>query len=515
MDVDKVPELEIPDKLSTRDGICLAGNFITNSKLSFSAFRNITRQTKDVPSPYANKEDVKVFHLQPNFIFDDPILRTLIGEANGIFVTLQELQKDGNKQDYVKISRTYRSIIRACLEKLQEAVDTSEEYQNFITILYSIECIWHLSEILFIDPIPSNVVTPQLLEWTRFHFPAAERNATDLLLHGRDADESEEYWPSVKGLILQGQIDVARAILQLHSMSESNAFKMAEQILKSMPSYNIYGGLSVQKFRSQWQYWLTDTERKLSTGIFATEPDLEEIIYIIIGNTQTWNKFIKQSQNWYELFPGFLFFTDPACKSFELGTLAQCWINRWANIKDFAHSNFMKHLDKVILYLLESDIHKVLHSIQQIGDNQWFVTHLTDLLYNCGQLELIGENKLTDCEDFRLSLLFDFGSTLMARDSIWLLGINYLEQCGLEGEGAVKTLLSRIPVKNEKQALKVIEIAQGRGYIEVEHEICKIFAKRSMALGRPGNALDWAIRSKDTTYVTSITDFFLEVSFLF
>uniref|UniRef100_T1GRI8 Nuclear pore complex protein Nup85 n=1 Tax=Megaselia scalaris TaxID=36166 RepID=T1GRI8_MEGSC len=254
----------------------------------------------------------------------------------------------------------------------------------------------------------------------------------------------------------------------------------------------IYGGLSVQKFRSQWQYWLTDTERKLSTGIFATDPDLEEIIHIIIGNTQTWNKYIKQSTNWYEYFPGFLFFTDPACKSFELGTLAQCWINRWANIKNFSNSNFMKHLDKVILYLLESDIHKVLHSIHQIGDNQWFVTHLTDLLYNCGQLDLIGENKLADCEEFRLSLLFDFGSTLMSKESIWLLGINYLEQCGLEGEGAVKTLLPRIPIKNEKQALKVIEVAQERAYVET------------------GNALDWAIRSKDTTYVTSITDFFLD-----
>lgn len=154
-------------------------------------------------------------------------------------MTVQDLQKKGSKQEYVKLSRTYRSIIRACLEKLQEAVSTSEEYQSFITILYTIECIWHLSEILFIDPTPSNIVTPQLLEWTRFHFPSAERNATDLLLHGRDADESEQYWPSVKGLILQGQIDVARAILQLHSMSESNAFRMADQILKSMPVSNV------------------------------------------------------------------------------------------------------------------------------------------------------------------------------------------------------------------------------------------------------------------------------------
>lgn len=33
----------------------------------------------------------------------------------------------------------------------------------------------------------------------------------------------------------------------------------------------------------------------------------------------------------------------------------------------------------------------------------------------------------------RESLLFDFGASLMARDSLWLFGIDYLEHSSVEG----------------------------------------------------------------------------------
>lgn len=44
--------------------------------------------------------------------------------------------------------------------------------------------------------------------------------------------------------------------------------------------FQAYGGLSLQKFRSQWQYWVTDTESKLATGCMAAEPELEEILKV-------------------------------------------------------------------------------------------------------------------------------------------------------------------------------------------------------------------------------------------
>lgn len=211
------------------------------------SFRPITAGSRDQPTEYAGKDPVNIHFLQPEFVFDDPILRSLIAESNSTFVTLQSLKGKGSKVDYKKISRTYRSIIRACLEKLQEAggkaklecPEKYEMYQQFISIFYSIECIWHLSEIFFMEQSASNTIVPQLLEWARFHFPAAERMATDLLLQGRDASDNKDYWPVLKGLIMQGRVDVARAILQLHPQAESASFKLCEQILKAMPIFNV------------------------------------------------------------------------------------------------------------------------------------------------------------------------------------------------------------------------------------------------------------------------------------
>lgn len=238
----------VVDPLSCRYANTLSGQFVSGNKVALSAYRPITSTTVDAPTEFAGKDDVLIHMLQQEFIFDDPILRSLVAEANSTFVALQELKKRGSKTEYIKISRTYRSIVRACLEKLQEAtvnaeerddVDAQAKYQQYISIFYSIECVWHLSEILFLDPTPSNAVVPQLLDWIRFHFPAAERMATDLLLLGREASDSDDYWPALKGLIIQGQVDVARALLHLHPQVETAHFKLTDQILKSMPTYTV------------------------------------------------------------------------------------------------------------------------------------------------------------------------------------------------------------------------------------------------------------------------------------
>ncbi|XP_055920799.1 nuclear pore complex protein Nup75 [Eupeodes corollae] len=516
MEEEQIAVFGIIDPLSTRNNTSITGKFVNGSKISLTAYKHITSTTQDRPTEYANKDEVNIFHLQPEFLFDEPILRSLLAEANNTFVTLQDLKKTGNKSGYLKISRTYRSIIRACLEKLQEVdssqLEQSEEsskYQNYITIFYSIECVWHLCEIFFINPSPSNVVVPQLLDWIRFHFPAVERMATDLLLLGRDAGDDEDYWPTVKGLILQGQVDVARAILQLHPLSENSAFKMTEQILRTMPSASLYGGFSIQKFRAQWQYWQVDTERKLAADIVSIEPNLEVIIKLVTGDTKTWNEQIKESNYWYEFLPGYLFYTEPACKHFELATLANSWLNRWITNKGKSYSGSLKYLDKVILNLMENDLYKVIHAIQLMCDNQWFVTHLTDLLYHCEKLQTIGDQKSGDCLKLRDSLLFEFGSSLMSRSPLWQLGLDYLEHCSYEGRNAMEILLTKIPIRTEKQALKIIGICRQKGLHLAEKEICKVQSKKSFDDGRYGNALEWAIRAKDAIFVTSIADFFL------
>lgn len=49
-------------------------------------------------------------------------------------------------------------------------------------------------------------------------------------------------------------------------------------------------------------------------------------------------------------------------------------------------------------------------------------------------------------------------------------------------------------------------------FFNAEKELCRVQARRSFNNGRYGNALDWALRSQDNLYVTSIADHFLHVS---
>lgn len=217
-------------------------------QVSVFAFEKRNIRQKDIPSHFASNTPSSVFHLRQDVILYHPILRKLVNESNGVFSAVQALIKDkevDQKTELFKSSIQYRSIIRACLENLQEEIIKSddfekEELQSFVTIFYSIECIWHLCEILFVNSIPGNLVLPQLLEWIRFHFPKHERNAAILLAGDLNGLESHsEYWKTVFGSLLQGRVKVARALLRQHSSADSHIFKLIDQVLKSMPLYNV------------------------------------------------------------------------------------------------------------------------------------------------------------------------------------------------------------------------------------------------------------------------------------
>lgn len=114
---------------------------------------------------------------------------------------------------------------------------------------------------------------------------------------------------------------------------------------------------------------------------------------MVSGNRQTWVASSRASSScWYEHLAGWLFYTEPACKFFELGTFADDWLRQWAESKG-VNPNLLNHLDRVILKVMENDMHQVIHDCQNMCDNKWFVTHITDLLYHCGQLQIMGEHQ--------------------------------------------------------------------------------------------------------------------------
>lgn len=130
-------------------------------------------------------------------------------------------------------------------------------------------------------------------------------------------------------------------------------------------------------------------------GCFESEPELKEIVELVSGNEATWYRAAKDTDCWYEHFPGFLFYTHPSCTYYELSTLAEKWLNHWMCEKGltFDHNeNSLKHLDQIVLKIMQNNLHQVLRDIQNVYDQQWFATHLTDLLWHSGKLNIFNDD---------------------------------------------------------------------------------------------------------------------------
>lgn len=293
-----------------------------------------------------------------------------------------------------------------------------------------------------------------------------------MLINNRDRDLEfrSTYWNTVKGLVLQGQIDIARVLLKLSSSSETMTFQLAEKELQSMPIFSSHGGLSIQKFRSQWQFWSTSLQSKIDSGLFSSEPELELIMKLITGDNRTWFKICKESECWYEYFAGYLFYTQPAVRYYELGSFADTWLSNWTS----GRGRGLKSLDQMILAVIKNDMAELIHSIQDIGDNKWFVIHIVDLLVHCDQLRISDDANGPSVVALRQSLIFDYGTMLMSRGNLWEIGMDYLEFSSPEGLGAREMLLARLPFKNDLQAMKIIEVARKYGMANVE-QVKKIY----------------------------------------
>lgn len=109
--------------------------------------------------------------------------------------------------------------------------------------------------------------------------------------------ENTDYWEAVMGCALHGKLDVARALLTLHSKADQNAFIAAENALRNMPVYNVYGGYSVKEFIIRWKQWQMSLSQSIDSKTFGTEPNLEllmKVIYNILIFSQRFkqNRFI-------------------------------------------------------------------------------------------------------------------------------------------------------------------------------------------------------------------------------
>ncbi|XP_014208983.1 nuclear pore complex protein Nup85 [Copidosoma floridanum] len=509
----KAQIIALPDDVCQRAG--MAAVWLKSNKIALFPHKRLTLKSKDTTSEYHPCE-AKVHFVCPEVILYYPTIRKMVNESNSVFLAIQKLKSSSPtvmsdpKPEIFKFSKRYRSILRACVEELQELAEKYSDqkqglYENLQTIFYNVECVWHLTEILYIDVTPGEVVLPQLLEWIRFHFPSREIMAMKILAKKKiGADlENTDYWEAAFGCALHGKLDIVRALLALHSKADHSSFVAAENALRNMPVYSVYGGYSVKEFTIRWKQWQMNLSQSIDSKVFAIETNLESLMKLVVGN-EIW-EFSKYTEAWYELLAAKLFYSAPCCKQPELARYANSVALKWQSSRQIP----LVVLDNIILALMESDLHQVIKEIQYMSDNGWFAAHLTDLLYHCGRLNIMDKHQVNVTDLLHESLILDYGSTLMSHNSLWQCGASYLEHCAEQGSTRLETLLQTIPLGSEARIHKIVYIAMENKMPHVASSICKIQGVKCISQGRLGNALAWALKAKDGLFAGQIADRFL------
>jgi len=436
-----------------------------------------------------------------------PIFRKLINESISTFLSLQNLLKEESGgaltvSQLVKISRQYRSIIRDCQEHLDTLAESAsaadvDTYTNQSEVLYKLELIWHLAEILIIDPKSDGKMMPQLLHWVSLHFRDCEEGAKSVLSQSSDSPEHHvQYWDTLLEFVLQGRIDQARKMLNLHSDFNSDMFASMDELLRKMPMAS--DASSYGDFFIKWKNWQREAVSRVQAGEFAVYPQLNNIAEILAGSEEAIDQVAGKCKTWYQWMVYRLLYTNPCTPVYDLGMCAQEAIDRFGGL------NNMTSLDSVLLGLTELNIPEIVKELCLTLDSLWFPAHLLHILYHANA---INSNKMDpNIAGLREYLLLEYGTSLMSHNSLWQAGVVYFDQCPVQGRQRLEALLERVALTSNYKANKVIQIAKERGLHSVVASTCKVMGMKALSVGDTGSAMTWGLRSGDAKFTTFLAD---------
>ncbi|GAB1297061.1 Nuclear pore complex protein Nup85 [Apodemus speciosus] len=460
------------------------------------------------PFIYIVRKDVDVY---------SQILRKLFNESHGIFVGLQKIEEElsgkSRKAQLVRVSKNYRSVIRACMEEMHQVAIAAKDpasgrqFSSQVSILSAMELIWNLCEILFIEVAPAGPLLLHLLDWVRLHVCEVDTLSADVL--GSDnPSKHESFWNLVTVLVLQGRLDEARQMLSKEADANPSSAGMCRvlgDLMRTMPILSVCGScfayLVLGELELKWQHWREECDRHLQDNTFAASPHLESLCKIMLGDEAALLEQKELLSNWYHFLVTRLLYSNPTVKPIDLHFYAQSSLDMF-----LGGESSPEPLDNILMAAFEFDIHQVIKECSIALSNWWFVAHLTDLLDHC---RLLQSHNLYFGSNMREFLLLEYASGLFAHHSLWQLGVDYFDYCPELGRVSLELHIERIPLNTEQKALKVLRICEQRQMTEQVRSICKILAMKAVRNNRLGSALSWSIRAKDAAFATLVSDRFL------
>ncbi|KAF2982101.1 hypothetical protein EK904_000273 [Melospiza melodia maxima] len=344
----------------------------------------------------------------------------------------------------------------------------------------------------------------RLLDWVRLHVCDVDSMVREVL-SSESPSKHKLFWNVVDVFVLQGRMDEARHLLSKEASANPasmNMYKILDDLMKKMPVPSLGNTQTLTELELKWQHWHEECQRYLQDGTFASNPHMESICKILLGDEDAILEKKELMTTWYHFLVTRLLYSHPTVKPMELRFYAQSSMDLF-----LGGESSPEPLDLILMAAFEFEMHQVIKECSIVLSNWWFVAHLTDLLDHC---KLLQSHNLYFGSNMREFLLLEYASGLFSHHSLWQLGVDYFDHCPEFGRVYLELHIERIPLSTEQKALKVLRICEQRQMHEQVRSICKIMAMKALRNNRLGSALSWSIRAKDAAFATLISDRFLK-----
>lgn len=132
--------------------------------------------------------------------------------------------------------------------------------------------------------------------------------------------------------------------------------------------------------------------------------------------------------------------------------------------------------------------------------NNIFSSHLLDILFLNGKLQLNNESKYADYNPIQLyeQHLADYATSLLGYKHLWTIGFDYLLECQqyINGIDIIVSYIETIPINNEAEANNLFNIAVKFGLQDQAYSIGRIIQMRLLRNGEYENSLNWCLKIK-------------------
>ncbi|KAK2112033.1 Nucleoporin nup85 [Saguinus oedipus] len=186
-------------------------------------------------------------------------------------------------------------------------------------------------------------------------------------------------------LVLQGRLDEARQMLSKEadtSPTSAGMCRIMGELMRTMPILSPGNTQTLTELELKWQHWHEECERYLQDCTFASNPHLESLCKIMLGDEAALLEQKELLSNWYHFLVTRLLYSNPTVKPIDLQYYAQSSLDLF-----LGGESSPEPLDNILMAAFEFDIHQVIKECSIALSNWWFVAHLTDLLDHCKLLQ--------------------------------------------------------------------------------------------------------------------------------